>query len=144
MKRVVLERVLWESKDGKRFDDIDACKKWEEKYVNVAREKMGEVPHVFRTAKSLYEYGWDDVFLLFIAPQNDNHVVITNEWLRREYIIDDNDVFLTHDDVGKIRTLYIDDNDRCFYERHYKDLLAATIHAFANMEKELNKKINNN
>lgn len=150
MKKIYVDNVTkvekWESIDGKQFNSEVDCKRWEESYRFTIEQGMKNVPHTIRSVYDLFNEGCEDEYYILIAPQNLDDVIIANAWLKEKYCIYESDkerILLTPNDIGKVKTVFVSCGDCCYINGNsYKDILTDIIHAFANMEKELNDKIN--
>lgn len=147
MKKIYVDQVSkiekWESDDGKLFNSEADCKKWEESYNFTINQGMKNVPHVLIGAVELFPYSFSDDAFLVIAPRNQDDVFVTNAWLNSNYSIDSNDVYLTLEDVGKTKTIYINCCDECYfdYAGSYKNILAEVIKRFGTLQKKIEEEI---
>ena len=147
MKKIYVDQVSkiekWESDDGRLFNSEADCKKWEESYNFTINQGMKNVPHVLIGTDELLPYSLCDDAFLVVAPRNQDDVFVTNAWLNSNYSIDSNDVYLMLEDIGKIKTIYINCCGECYfdYAGSYKNILADVIERFGALQKKIEEEI---
>ena len=147
MKKIYVDQVSkiekWESDDGRLFNCEADCRKWEESYNFTINQGMKNVPHVLIGADELLPYSYSDDAFLVVAPRNQDDVFVTNAWLKINYSIESDYVYLTLEDIGKTKTIYIACSSECYFDYvgSYKNILADVIKRFGALQKKIEEEI---